>query len=84
MPAFLFSDSFNSLAKIKQVKAPKLFIHSKNDEIVPFALCRKLYDAAEKPKYLAELIGGHNSAFVDSQEKYIFSIGSFIGRLARE
>jgi len=84
LPAFLFSDSFNSLDKIKQVNAPKLFIHSKNDEIVPFAFCRKLYDTADKPKYLAELIGGHNSAFVDSREKYISSIASFAGRLARE
>lgn len=81
LPAFLFSDNFNNLAKIKRIGAPKLFIHSKNDEIVPYELARCLYQAARSPKEFAELIGGHNTAFLDSEEKYISAIASFISDL---
>jgi len=78
LPAFLFSNKFDSLKKIKKVQAPKLFIHSINDEIVPFALADKLYQAASAPRELIELIGSHNTAFLDSKEKYVSSIGLFI------
>lgn len=81
LPAFLFSNKFNSLKKIKKVQAPKLFIHSINDEIVPFALVNKLYKAASGPKELIELIGAHNTAFLDSKEKYVSSISLFIEKL---
>lgn len=81
IPNFLFSDKFNSLKKINRVKAAKLFLHSRNDEIVPLILARKLFDYASKPKSFVELIGSHNTAFLDSQEKYISSIASFIGQL---
>lgn len=81
LPTFLFSNRFNSLEKIKKVEAAKLFIHSRNDEIVPFALANKLYNAARGPKDFSEIAGGHNSAFSDSKEKYLSSLGSFIKKL---
>lgn len=81
LPAFLFSDNFNNLAKIKRITAPKLFIHSKNDEIVPYELAKRLYQASSPPKEFAELIGGHNTAFLDSEEKYISAVASFISGL---
>lgn len=81
LPTFLFANSFDSLTKIKKVKVPKLFIHSRNDEIVPLELAKKLYNLSPEPKEFSELIGGHNTAFLDSREKYISSIGSFIEKL---
>lgn len=84
LPAFLFSDNFDNLSKIKKIKAPKLFIHSKNDEIVPLSLAKRLYSAAPQPKCFTELIGGHNTAFLDSQQRYVSSIVSFIERLSQE
>jgi hypothetical protein len=81
LPTPLFSNKFDSLAKIKKINAPKLFMHSQEDEIVPFDLAQKLYDAANEPKQLVALIGGHNSAFLDSQEIYVSSINLFIERL---
>ncbi|MBN3038554.1 MAG: alpha/beta hydrolase [Candidatus Omnitrophica bacterium] len=78
LPSFLFADSFDSLAKIGKVKAPKLFMHSKDDEVVPFILAKKLYDAADNPKHFAQLRGGHNSVLYDSQESYLSVIKSFI------
>lgn len=81
LPKLLFSNSYDSLEKIKKVGVAKLFIHSRNDEIVPFALANKLYNASPEPKELVEINGGHNTAFLDSQEKYISSIGLFIEKL---
>lgn len=81
LPSFVFKSKFDSIAKIKNIAAPKLFIHSKNDEIVPFDLAQKLYDAAGQPKQFVEIIGGHNSAFLDSEEKYGNSIALFIQKL---
>jgi len=82
LPTFLFSNNFDSLSKIEKVKAPKLFIHSKNDEIVPFKLAQRLYNAASEPKRFVELVGGHNTAFLDSKEKYVSSMELFLDSLA--
>ncbi|KPK99221.1 MAG: hypothetical protein AMJ95_00295 [Omnitrophica WOR_2 bacterium SM23_72] len=81
IPSFLFSDSYNSLKKIARIDVPKLFIHSRDDEIVPFKLARKLYEASRQPKEFAEISGGHNSAFMDSKEQYISAIDAFIKKL---
>lgn len=81
LPGFIFSNTFDSLGKIKNVRVPKLFIHSRNDEILPFELASKLYDASPEPKEISEIRGNHNTAFLDSREKYISSIGLFIKKL---
>jgi fermentation-respiration switch protein FrsA (DUF1100 family) len=81
IPNLLFSDSYNSLERIKRIGVPKLFIHSRDDEIVPFELARKLYEASPEPKKFVEINGGHNSAFMDSKEKYIAAIDLFIRNL---
>lgn len=81
LPSILFSRKFDSLKKIKEVKAPKLFIHSKDDEIVPLNLAKKLFNVAPEPKYFVEMSGGHNEGFLDSQGKYTSSITSFIEQL---
>jgi hypothetical protein len=81
IPNFFFSDRFNSLKKIPKVKAAKLFLHSRNDEIVPLVLAKKLFDSAPEPKTFVELIGGHNTAYFDSQDKYLSAIASFVDKL---
>lgn len=81
LPTFFFRNSFDSLSKIKKITSPKLFLHSKDDEIVPFSLAKKLFDNATFPKELVELAGTHNSCFLDAKEKYLDSIANFIRRL---
>lgn len=81
VPNFFFSNSFDSLSKIKKVNAPKLFIHSRNDEIVPLGLAKKLYAAADEPKEFCEIIGSHNTAYMDSKEEYTSGLSSFIAKL---
>lgn len=80
LPPALFSDRFNSIGKIKKIKAPVLFLHSKEDEIVPWALARKLFAAANEPKYFSRLKGGHNTAFWDDREEYLSAISFFLNK----
>ena len=46
----LLKDSWDSFARIKKVKAPLLFIHSKKDSTIPFRFGKKLFDTANEPK----------------------------------
>ena len=47
--AFLHT-KMDSVSKIARVHCPKLFIHSTADEVVPYRLGRRLYEAAPEPK----------------------------------
>ncbi len=84
IPSCFMPDAFNNLKYISQVKVPKLFIHSKADEIVPVKLARKLYSKAGEPKEFVWLLGGHNTSYIDSLDKYLSSISSFINKIEKE
>lgn len=81
LPSFLFSNMYDSLTKIKDIKESMLFIHSRDDEIVPLDLAYKLYNASKADKRFVLLEGSHNNAFLESREKYISSITAFIREL---
>jgi hypothetical protein len=48
---------------------------------VPLILARKLFDYASAPKSFVELIGSHNTAFLDSEDKYLSALASFVDKL---
>ena len=50
---------FESITKIRDVDSPVLFLHSREDEVIPFEEGRRLYDAAQPPKTFVEVRGGH-------------------------
>lgn len=79
MPAFLYTVKFDSLSKIGKVKFPKLFFHSRSDEIVPFVLAKKLFDAAGLAEFV-EINGAHNTAFMESEAKAVPRIENFLKR----
>jgi uncharacterized protein len=83
MPQIFIPDMFNSMIKIKNVTSDKLFIHSPQDEIVPFRLGELLYKAAQEPKDLAIIAGGHNSLHDDSHDDYLKALGGFLQGLRR-
>ncbi|HYO98983.1 MAG TPA: alpha/beta hydrolase [Pyrinomonadaceae bacterium] len=63
-PRFLLRTKMDSLSKIAQVSCPKLFIHSEADEIVPYRLGRRLFDAAHAPKQFYDVKNApHNLTF---------------------
>jgi uncharacterized protein len=50
---------FESITKIRDVDSPVMFLHSPEDEVIPFDEGRRLYDAAPQPKTFVEVRGGH-------------------------
>ena len=49
--SILQKDKYNSLKKLNMVKSPILVLHGKADTLVPFYMGKKIYDAANEPKY---------------------------------
>ena len=64
VPSFFLSLKFDSLDKVKTLKVQKLFIHSPQDQVVPYWVGRKLFEAAREPKEFLEIQGGHNDGSI--------------------
>ena len=71
---------YNTIEYLRSVTCPVFVAHSSQDDIVPFAHGRALYQAAPEPKQFLELQGGHNSGFIFMQEDWMKALGEFIGR----
>lgn len=72
---------YDSLRRVAALSCPKLFIHSRGDEILPFDLARRLFDAAAEPKMFLEIQGDHNTGFLVSGATYIEGLSDFIASL---
>lgn len=81
IPSFLIKSKMNSLDKIKNISVPILFIHSIEDQTVPIALGKKLYDAAPGPKEFIEIVGSHTEGHIYDEEKVKHGIGKFLNNL---
>jgi fermentation-respiration switch protein FrsA (DUF1100 family) len=75
---------FNAAEYVKQAACPILVLHSRDDEILPYRLGRRLYDAAPQPKRFVELVGGHNDGFLLSQPAYEQAISAFVSSLSQD
>jgi fermentation-respiration switch protein FrsA (DUF1100 family) len=69
---------YDNLAKIPLVDAPLLVMHSRDDDIVPFALGRRVFEAAAEPKTFFEMKGDHNEGYLDTGSAYPRAILSFL------
>lgn len=75
---WLVRNKYDTLSKIGRIKAPLLIFHSRDDEIIPFRHAQRLLAAANEPKQLVELTGGHNDAFAVSGETYRAALKDFL------
>ena len=74
---------FDSLAAVPSLRSPVLFFHGDADEVVPYALGRRLYDAAPEPKSFETLAGaGHNDTVQVGGRPYLDRIEAFLGEVA--
>jgi fermentation-respiration switch protein FrsA (DUF1100 family) len=55
----LIHNPFESILRVGAIRAPKLFLHSPEDVVVPIGEGRRLFDAAPAPKQFVEVAGGH-------------------------
>lgn len=67
--AFLFSDEWAPAQRVSEMAGTKIIvIHSKKDEIIPFAMGKEIFEAASFPKeFWQKEAGGHNESFSDSE-----------------
>jgi fermentation-respiration switch protein FrsA (DUF1100 family) len=70
-------------SELSRVACPVLLIHSRQDEIIPFAHGQALLDAAREPKALLAIQGDHNGGFWISREAYAAGIAAFLATLPR-
>ncbi len=80
-PTYFISSRFDSLKKIKDIEIPKLIMHSKNDDIIPFSHSLRLYNNAPEPKKHIELKGDHNNSYMDSKDRFVSGLREFIDSL---
>ena len=71
---------YDNQAKLARITRPLLIVHSRDDEIVPFAHAATLFAEAGRPKQLLELQGGHNDGILISQAEYIRGLEGFLAR----
>ena len=74
--------SYDNASNLRQVKAPVLVAHSRDDEIVPFAHGQALFAAAGEPKEFLEMRGGHNDGFVFARGEWTAAVAAFLARHA--
>ena len=78
IPAFLLRTKMDSIHKIHKITVAKLFIHSQEDQVVPYRLGKKLFDAALPPKDFLEVKGGHNDSHIYSKDIWASGIRNFL------
>lgn len=58
------ADRYDSLSRIKQLKVSLLIVHGDRDEVVPFRMGQRLFEAANEPKTFAPIRGaGHSDHY---------------------
>jgi uncharacterized protein len=80
---WIAASKYPSIERVGELKLPKLFLHARNDEVIPFAHGRRLFEAAADPKEFVALRGGHGDAFELDSAAYYGAIGRFVAELER-
>lgn len=82
LPVGLFlAARYDALSRIERVNAPILFLHSTEDEIVPFSMGEEMMAAARAPNTLVRLRGGHNDGFLVSVRVYQQALRDYFEQL---
>ena len=68
---------------VADINCPVLVVHSRDDEIVPYRHGEAIFDAANEPRSLLTLRGGHNDAWLLDESNYVSGLRDFIQKLGR-
>jgi fermentation-respiration switch protein FrsA (DUF1100 family) len=69
---------YDTRRALDTIACPMLIIHSREDEVIPFAEGEQLYAHAREPKRFLELRGGHGDGFLVSGGRYMQGIDDFL------
>lgn len=84
-PVRLLSLRFDNLSRLPRVTVPTLFLHSPEDDIIPYAMAlRNLGASGAAKKRLVDLKGSHNEGFLDAGPLYPKAIRDFLASLPKE
>jgi fermentation-respiration switch protein FrsA (DUF1100 family) len=75
---WILKHKFDSLEKVPRINAPLLILHSRQDELFEMSHPERLLAAAESPKRLVEMQGGHNDAYLVSADTYRDALARFL------
>jgi len=79
LPArLLCRNRFDSRERVRALACPQLYMHSRADETVPYALGRALFEAAAGPKEFVVLRGSHDSGFLETGRDYVEAVNAFL------
>lgn len=76
--SLVVTQKFDSINKIAKLQMPLLFIHGKQDQLIPAFMSQQLYDKATAKKnifFIPE--AGHNDVAILGKESYLKSIQEF-------
>lgn len=71
---------YETINKIDKIDMPKLFIHSLQDEIIPYEHGIALFKRAREPKEFLQITGSHNEGFLMSGKIYTDGLNRFIAK----
>jgi len=69
---------YDSAAKVAKLTCPKLFIHSPEDDVIPFEYGERLFAAAAPPKRFVRIRGDHNQGYRESGRAYLDPVKAFL------
>jgi fermentation-respiration switch protein FrsA (DUF1100 family) len=78
---WIAASRYPSIERVGRLTIPKLFLHARDDEVIPIAHGRRLYEAAAPPKRFVELRGTHGDTFDVDSAAYFGAIGRFVAEL---
>lgn len=70
--------SYDTGRYVSSIACPLLVVHSKTDEIIPYAEGRQVFDAAPANKQFLDILGGHNDGFIVTGRAYVDGLSRFI------
>lgn len=71
---------YSTIDKVSRINMPKLFIHSPQDEMIPYEHGAALFEKAKEPKEFLQITGGHNEGFLTSGKVYTDGLNRFISK----
>jgi fermentation-respiration switch protein FrsA (DUF1100 family) len=74
----LIHQRFDSIAKVRSLSVPVLYIHGTADDLIPAVMSQSLYEATPTRKQIVLIPnGGHNNNASTNEPLYLNSIRSF-------
>ena len=78
----LQKDKYNSLKKLSMIKSPILVLHGKSDTLVPFYMGKKIYDAANEPKYY--YFPDHDNHMMTYDQDMLRTLSNFVNEISKQ